>query len=245
MKKIVSIGLLAISLLAFGARGLAADFKTATVDLSKVFDTYYKTVQASIAISNTMVERDKELNAMLDDRNKREDDWHKAIQEAASQAISPDKREEYKKEAENIALDLTIRNETISNFYARTEIKFHDDKVQHIKDLTAEIRGVMVAMAKRQGYTLLLDRTALSMTGNPLVLYTSGENDLTDALIKELNSTAPATPPPEPTSPDSLHLLPGANPGAPPARNPANFIGPLPGANPGSPRTPPATPPPR
>jgi hypothetical protein len=30
------------------------------------------------------------------------------------------------------------------------------------------------------------------LAGNPLVLYTSGENDLTEALLKELNSTAPA-----------------------------------------------------
>jgi hypothetical protein len=69
----------------------------------------------------------------------------------------------------------------------------------------------MNAMAKKQGYTLILDRTAVTMTGNPLVLYTSGENDLTDSLIKELNSTAPAAPAPDTNSPA------GVSPGAKPA----------------------------
>ena len=86
--------------------------------------------------------------------------------------------------------------------------------VQHVTDLTAEIRDVMDAMAKKQGYTLVLDRTALTMTGNPLVLYTSGENDLTDALIKELNSTAPATPAPAAgtPSPTNARLRPRPTP---------------------------------
>jgi hypothetical protein len=68
----------------------------------------------------------------------------------------------------------------------------------------------MNAMAKKQGYTLVLDRTALTMTGNPLVLYTSGENDLTEPLIKQLNSTAPATPAPDTNSPAAA--TPGAKP---------------------------------
>ena len=52
--------------------------------------------------------------------------------------------------------------------------------VRHVNELIAEILGVMNAMAKKQGYTLVLDRTALTTTGYPPVLYTSGENDLTE-----------------------------------------------------------------
>ena len=70
MKKIISTGLLALSLFAFCGNGLAADFKIATVDLRKVFDTYYKTILASAANSNSIVERDKQLNALMEARRK-------------------------------------------------------------------------------------------------------------------------------------------------------------------------------
>jgi Skp family chaperone for outer membrane proteins len=212
MKKKIQSGLLALSLLAFCSSGRAADFKIATVDLRKVFDTYYKTIQASIANSNNMVERDKELNAMLDARKKREDDWRQAETKANDQAVPADVRAQSKKSADDIAVEIQISSETISNYYARTELKRRDEMVQHVTDLTAEIRGVMEAMAKKQGYTMVLDRTALTMTGNPLVLYTSGENDLTDALLKELNSTAPPAPAPDTNKPaDTLRLpAPGA-----------------------------------
>ena len=76
MKKKIQSGLLAIALLSFCSSGFAADFKIATVDLRKVFDNYYKTIQASLANSNSIVDRDKELNSMIDTRNKRDTDRH-------------------------------------------------------------------------------------------------------------------------------------------------------------------------
>ena len=216
MKNKIQSSLLALALLAFGTSGLAADFKIATVDLRKVFDTYYKTIQASIANSNSIVDRDKELNAMIDARKKREDDWRQAIAKANDQAVPAEVRAQNKKAADDLGIELQIQSETISNYYARTELKRHDEMVQHVTDLTTEIRGVMDAMAKKQGYTLVLDRTALTMTGNPLVLYTSGDNDLTESLIKELNSTATPLPPPETNRPGETPRPPAAGARPPP-----------------------------
>jgi Skp family chaperone for outer membrane proteins len=210
MKKLIPFGLLGLALLAFCPAGRAADFKIATIDLRKDFESYYKTVQANIAISNNLVERDKELNSMIDARKKSQGDWQEAEASANTMSLSADERAKYKKKAEDLLLDLQIRSESISNYYAGTESKRREEMGRHVSDLTTEILGVMNAMAKKQGYTLVLDRTALTMTGNPLVLYTSGENDLTEPLIKQLNSTAPATPAPDTNSPAAA--TPGAKP---------------------------------
>jgi Skp family chaperone for outer membrane proteins len=210
MKKLIPFGLLGLALLAFCPAGRAADFKIATIDLRKVFESYYKTVQANIAISNNLAERDKELNSMIDARKKNQGDWQEAEASANTMSFSADERDKYKKKAADLLVELQIRSESISNYYATTEAKRREEMARHVNDLTAEIFGVMNAMAKKQGYTLVLDRTAVTMTGNPLVLYTSGENDLTDSLVKELNSTAPATPAPDTNSPAGV--TPGAKP---------------------------------
>lgn len=143
MKKRIPCALLALALFAFGSSGLAADFKIATVDLRKVFDSYYKTIQASIANSNNIVERDKQLNDMIDERKKRESDWQQAVGNANNMAFSAEQRAKNKKDADDIALEIQIRSETISNFYARTEIKRRDEMVQHVTDLTTEITNVI------------------------------------------------------------------------------------------------------
>ena len=83
------------------------------------------------------------------------------------------------------------------------------------------------------------------MAGNPLVLYTSGENDLTEALIKELNSTAPPDfIPPPPTSPYGTGPLPsGTSVRNPLPPNTPEFIGPrIPSPSGTNTRTSPATP---
>jgi Skp family chaperone for outer membrane proteins len=201
MKKTSLFTLLAISLFAFCSGGFAADFKIATVDLRKVFDNYYKTIAASAANSNNIVAQEKEYRSMVDDYRKRQEDLQQAVAKANDQSLSPEERAKHKTAADDIHLDLQIRGETITNYLVRTESQRREEMVQHIKTLTAEIRGVMEAMAKKQGYTLVLDRTAETMTGNPVVLYTSGENDLTEALLKELNLGAPAAPVPEADSP--------------------------------------------
>ena len=142
MKTIIRFGLFSLGLLACCSAGLAADFKIATVDLRKVFDTYYKTIQASIANSNNIVERDKTLNGMVDERNKREDEWRQAVANANNQSLSPEERNKYQKNADDLVLDLQIRGESISNYYTTTESKRRDEMVRHVNDLTAEIRGV-------------------------------------------------------------------------------------------------------
>jgi Skp family chaperone for outer membrane proteins len=192
MKKLIRSSLLVLAFFSTVSGASAADFKIATIDLRKVFDNYYKTVQANIASSNSLMEVRKQLNDMYAARNKRAGEYQTAVGNANDMAISAEERTKYKKSADDIALDLQIQEETITNFVYRTETKRRDDMVQHVHDLTTEILDVMKAMAKKQGYTLVLDRTAETVTGNPLVLYTSGENDLTEAVIKELNATAPA-----------------------------------------------------
>ena len=211
MKKTSLLTLLAISLFAFCSGGFAADFKIATVDLSKVFTNYYKTIAASAANSNNIVAQEKEYRTMVDTYKKTEDEWRQAMTKAYDQAVPADERKKYRDKADEIAVNRQVQGETITNYLVRTESQRREEMVQHIKILTAEIRGVMDAMAKKQGYTLVLDRTAETMTGNPVVLYTSGENDLTDPLLKELNLGAPAAPVPETDSPAAAKPPPAAS----------------------------------
>ena len=93
MKKTSLLTLLAISLFAFCSGGFAADFKIATVDLSKVFTNYYKTIAASAANSNNIVAQEKDTNSMVDAYRKTEEDLRQAVAKAYDQAVSAEERE--------------------------------------------------------------------------------------------------------------------------------------------------------
>jgi len=67
--------------------------------------------------------------------------------------------------------------------------------------LLDEIREVINAKAKSASYSLVLDIAGESATGAPTVLYTNGENDLTETILNQLNAAAPAATTSE-TKPD-------------------------------------------
>ncbi len=227
MKKLFRFALFALALLAFCPALRAADFKIATVDWRKTFYAYYKTIAATAAKSNAVVERDTRLKGMMADERKSEENWRQADEDAHDMTRAPAARAEDKKKADDIGLTIRIQNENISNYWTRTEIQFRDEEIEHVTALTTEIRAVLETIAKKQGFTMVLDRTGVAGSGSPLVLYTSGENDLTDALIKELNSTAPATPAPEPATPPVAGSLSSpSNSRTPPATNTPSLIGP-------------------
>ena len=84
--------------------------------------------------------------------------------------------------------------------------------------IVADILADEKRLAKKAGYSLVLDISGETNPGVPVVLYTDGENEFTDALIKELNSTAPLAPAAET---DALNPAPDAKL---PTTNPTNSL---------------------
>ena len=73
--------------------------------------------------------------------------------------------------------------------------------------ILGEIKIAVNAKAKTEGYALVLDSAAETVNGTLTVVYNNGENDMTDAILSQLNAGAPidvtkpaATTPPATTN---------------------------------------------
>jgi Skp family chaperone for outer membrane proteins len=81
------------------------------------------------------------------------------------------------------------------------------EQSQRMRDnVLSDIKAAVTAQAKVAGYSLVIDAAAETATATTAVVYSSGENDLTGAVLKQLNAGAPisTTPAPVVTSPSSL-----------------------------------------
>jgi outer membrane protein len=204
MKKFVPFTWIVIvcGLLAFASAASAADLKIATVDLRKVFDKYYKTIQSTAGIKEEAADIDKRRKELVDDAKRHENEWRQLIDKANDQAISSEERDKSKKAAEEKYGQLEGDKEAITEFDRVSQTQMHDKEQQRRDDIVKEIRKVLNADAKAAGYSMVVDTSGESANMVPVLLYTNGENDLTEALIKELNSTAPpgALDAPSPTT---------------------------------------------
>ncbi len=59
------------------------------------------------------------------------------------------------------------------------------------KSVLGEITDTVNAKAKAGGYSLVLDTAAETINGTRVFLYSNGENDLTTAVLEQLNAAAP------------------------------------------------------
>jgi hypothetical protein len=62
------------------------------------------------------------------------------------------------------------------------------------ESILRDVRGVLEEKAKAGGYATVMDLSAMSANGTPVVIFTTlagGENDLSESVAKTLAATAP------------------------------------------------------
>ena len=178
-------------LLLVSATPAAAQGKIATVDLGKLFDNYWKTKQAKEALNETGAQYEKENKAMLEQMEKDQAELKTLITAATDSALSDAVREKKKAEAEKKQVSLNEQKETVIKFQNQARARIDEQKNRVRSNILAELRKAVDAKAKSGGYTLVLDSAAESINNTPVVLYSTGENDITQSVLEQLNSSAP------------------------------------------------------
>jgi outer membrane protein len=191
---------LAACLLSAWSFAASAQGKVGIIDLRKVFDEYHKTKTADARLKDQAADLDKERKTMMEQYQKATDDYKGALDGANDQAVSADEREKRKKTAESKLLDIKKLEQDIRQFDTQARTTLEEDQRKLRDKILLEIRGVINTKAKSAGYTIVVDSAAESINKTPVVMYTNGENDLTTAVLAELNANAPAAASPAPAA---------------------------------------------
>jgi outer membrane protein len=202
--KTITRGLLGgLALLAFVALPAAAQPRIATIDLKKVFDNYYKRVQADAAIKEREADLEKEYQAYVEDYKKAQTNYANLLAASNDQSLSADEREKKKTAAEQKLLELKSSENTMRNFQANAKDQL-ETQVKRMRDtILGEIRTAVNAKAKASNFSMVIDSAAESMSVAPIVLYNNGDNDITETILTQLNAGAPpsaSTDPPKGTN---------------------------------------------
>ena|SRR5437867_2855484 len=180
-----------LGLAAFLALPAMAEQKIAIIDLKKIFDEFYKTKIADAAIKEEAASLDKSRKELTDQYQKLADDYKKALEDANNQAISFDEREKRKKAAEGKLIEINDVEQSIKQFDRTAKSNLDEKQTVARQKILKEIQTIVNNKAKAGGYALVLDAAAEAASRTTVVLYTNGQDDLTTAVLKELNANAP------------------------------------------------------
>ena len=165
------------------------------INLKKVFDNYWKTKRSKAVIEQQQTDAAKQKKVLVDSWKKSREDYQKLLESANDQTVSTDERDKRKKSAEDKLRELKATDQDIELFDRQTNSKLDDLMRNTIDNLFEEIRGAVNAKAKAAGYSMVLDTSAESARGTPVVVYNNGENDLTETILSQLNAGAPVESP--------------------------------------------------
>ncbi len=178
-----------------------AQSRVATVDVKRLFDGYWRTKQAAANLKEQAADMDKERKGFVDDYTKARQDYQKLLDSTADTVISAEERDKRKAAAEKKLLEIRELEQTVQQ-YDRQATSTMQEKNRRMRDnILRDIREVVNSKAKAGGYALVLDTAAEGINNTPVVMYSSGDSDLTDAVLTQLQSTAPADLPKADTTP--------------------------------------------
>ena len=190
LRRFLSVAL-AASLISVAA-AQEAKLKIATVDMQELFKQYYRTTEAQKQINverariqkynNERLARIRELETNLGNLKKQIED--PSINDSKKQALFKDWQMQ---QQEGIALDRERRE-----FLQRRNQALNEKMVQRMKGILEEIRKLVEEQAKTDNYDYVFDKSGLSTSQVPFILYTKDATDITAKLLKVLNKDSPA-----------------------------------------------------
>src|SRR5204862_4514246 len=116
-----------------------AQGRIATVDLRKVFDTYWKTKQASASLKDRAADMEKEHKNMLEDWKKAKEDYQGLLAGANDQAVSSDERDKRKKSAEEKLKYIKDTEDTIIQYEKQARSTLDDQRRRMRDNILSEI----------------------------------------------------------------------------------------------------------
>jgi Skp family chaperone for outer membrane proteins len=181
-KKLLVLCLFSLTLLA------AAGEKIAVVDMDKLFREYYKT---KIVEANLKRQADiyKEYALKLQEEIKRLQAEFIELRDASLNVVLTDATRESKRLA---AMDkykvLTAKEGELQDYNREKQAQMRDDQESQRAKILQDIQTVVKNQAVLAGYKMVLDKKSVSLTGLPVVVYSESSADITDSVLKELNT---------------------------------------------------------
>ncbi len=185
--------LLMLAFLAGSVTYAAAD-RFAVVDMEAVFRQYYKS-----RIAADTLRRQSEIyrNYIVSEQDKIREmakDLEVARDAAQNLALSADARTREKERSASVERDLAARRAALNRYMLERNKNLSEIEKAKRAEILGDIRSEVSKQAAAAGYSFVLDRSGLTTSGVPAVIYHRPGVDLTSQVLKALNAGASPLP---------------------------------------------------
>lgn len=188
-----------ITLAAFsaGSTALLAQpaVKLVVVEMAKVYDNHYKTEEANAKFRDAESKAQEQIEEMKKQGQMLVDEFKELDEQSKNTLLTAEARAKAQSDGQKKYEDIQRKQADVQQFVQNTQRSLQQRIKTHRDLLLEEISKVVTDIAKRQGATLIIDKSGPTLFGIPAVLYADPAYDITDAVLAEVNKDRPAPAP--------------------------------------------------
>ena len=169
--------------------------KILVVDLAKLFENHYKTVEQNAKLQADAAKAKDQLDQIAKEGSALVDQYKELDEQSKMPAATAEAKAKAQDEAQK-KLDEIRQKQSEQQSFVQSTRNSLQQRFQTFKTLMLEeITKVAVDIAKQRGATLLIDKSGPSMIGVSNVLYFDPALDITDEVMTVINKDRPAVTP--------------------------------------------------
>jgi Skp family chaperone for outer membrane proteins len=154
--------------------------------MKKLFNGYWKFKQSATILDDRKTSLRKDLKSQADELDKKSAAYKQLLEQANDPLISADERDKRKAAAAAKSKEVNESKASLDQYQRQAETSLVELEQRLSGNLIAEIQQRVTAKAKAGGYTLVVNTAA-----NEVVVYADPGSDITETVLKDMNSGAP------------------------------------------------------
>jgi len=191
MKKHLIVPLLSLVLSLVFTGTASAELKIGSVDMKKVFESYWRTKEAETKMSETRAVLKRDLDERMEKRKELQDQIEKLNDDIKKPELSKDRAQTKMKERDDKIGEWQNMMRELQAYQMEKEKQLADQTLRIRNGIVDEIRKVVDDEVKSIGYDLVFDTSGNSINNVPVVLYAKESYDFTKVIIEKLNASRP------------------------------------------------------
>ncbi len=192
-----------LALLAFGFAALAGSaqtLKVGVVDMARLFDAHYKTAEKNLVFQDEQERVKAEIQRLNDEGLALQEEAQGMAEQLNNPVLSDDAKAEIQVQARTKVEEMQRKQQEMNTLVNNSSESLKQRIMNFRTLLMDEISKIATDVAKRQGITMLFDKSGPSLLGMPAVLFAEDNLEITDAVLAEINKNKPADAPDGPVA---------------------------------------------
>ena len=194
-----------VAMAAFGALSAAAFAQPApkilVVDMAKLYDNHYKTLEQNAKIQADDQKAQEEVEKMNKEGNALVEEYKTLNDQSNNPTLSAEAKSKAQDTAQKKLEQIQNKQREVQTFIQNTRNSLGQRLNTFRSLMLEEISKVATEVAKRKGATILMDKAGPSGIGISPLVYHDTAYDITEDVMKEINKDRPANAPTAPPVP--------------------------------------------